>query len=292
MKVDLALAEFGAAREDIEAFLSDCLRELMSDQETQDLMAKLSNTLAGHSDRMRELMQAPELAMEGVCEQVALGMLTQQPLEVDFLPGILEGLVGGLGLALPGATNPPVSVREGIARHWVTALRDAVKETEPRDPEEDFFNQVSRTVPLDYNMYFWSRRLGDIAPTFLSPLLPKQVSNILLPRGVSLLERPCESQQDQAPNTEGVPHKSRQEPAPNREGVPCKSCQEPASGAEGVMDFHPERASTPEKPRGIPPEQELTQEEPESFIPDEDQESFAVPKKGPHPILQVRIPFS
>ena len=39
-------------------------------------------------------------------------------------------------------------------------------------------------------------------------------------------------------------------------------------------------------------EQESTQGEPESFIPDEDQESFAVPKKGPHPILQVRIPFS
>ena len=78
--------------------------------------------LSGHSDRMQELMQAPELAMEGVCQRVTLGMLTQQPLEMDFFPGISEGLVSGLGLAPLGATNPPASIREGIAQCWVAAL--------------------------------------------------------------------------------------------------------------------------------------------------------------------------
>ena len=74
-------------------------------------------------------MQTPKLAMEGVCQWVTLGMMAQQPLEVDFFPGILEGLVGRLGLAPPGAANPPTSVREGIVWCWVAALREAVKET-------------------------------------------------------------------------------------------------------------------------------------------------------------------
>ena len=52
-------------------------------------------------------MQIFKLAMGEVCQRVMLGMMAYQPLEADFFPGILEGLVGGLGLAPPGAANPP-----------------------------------------------------------------------------------------------------------------------------------------------------------------------------------------
>ena len=75
MKVDLALVEFGEACENIGMFLSDWLRELISNQETQDLMDRLSTMLSSHSERMQDLMQTPELAMEGVCQWVTLGML-------------------------------------------------------------------------------------------------------------------------------------------------------------------------------------------------------------------------
>ena len=81
-------------------------------------------------------------------------MLAQQPLEADFFPGILEGLAGVLGLAPPGATNLPTSVREGVARHWAAALKDAVEETEARGPEHDILDQASHGIRLDYNMYF------------------------------------------------------------------------------------------------------------------------------------------
>ena len=92
--------------------------------------------------------------MEGVCQQVTLAMLTKQPLEMDFFPGILEGLVSRLGLAPPGATNPPNFIKEGITQCWVTALRDAVKEMEVRGPEQDLFDPASHGLHLDYNMYF------------------------------------------------------------------------------------------------------------------------------------------
>ena len=154
MKVDLVLAEFGAAREDIETILSDHLQELISDQETQDLIKRLSTTLSGHSDRMWELVQAPELAMEGVCQRVTLGMLAQQPLEADFFPGILEELVGGLGLAPLGATNLPTSIREGVTWCWVAALREVVGETEARIPGQDLFDRVPHGLRFNYNLYF------------------------------------------------------------------------------------------------------------------------------------------
>ena len=209
MKVDLTLVEFGAAREDIEAFLSDRFCELISDQETQDLVERLTIMLSGHNDRIRDLLQVPKLDMEGVSQRVTLGMSAQQPLEADFFPGILEGLVSSLGLAPLGATNLPTSVREGVTRYWVAALREAVGETEPGIPGQDLFNRVLHGLCFDYNLYFWSRRFEDIAPTFLSPLLPKRVGNILLPRGAPSPERPRETQQEQTPAAEGVFHESR-----------------------------------------------------------------------------------
>ena len=112
MTVDLALAEFEVAREDIEAFLSHRLRELISDQETQDLIERLSTMLSSHSDRMRELMQAPKLAMEGVCQRVTLGMLTQQPLEMGLLPWYLRG-TGQWDRLSPSGGNQSTSLHQG-----------------------------------------------------------------------------------------------------------------------------------------------------------------------------------
>ena len=125
-------------------------------------------------------------------------------------------------------------------------------------------------------MYFQSRRLGDIAPTFLSPLLPKRLGNLLLLRGAPLLERPHETQQEQTPAAEGVPRESHQEQALDADGVP---------------EFQPMWVSTPEGHPNAPAEQKSTQEEPPSFIPEEEQESSDVPEKSSHPGLKVRIPF-
>ena len=38
-----------------------------------------------------------------------------QPLEVNFFPGILEGLAGSIGLMPPGVTDPPTSSRAGVS---------------------------------------------------------------------------------------------------------------------------------------------------------------------------------
>ena len=75
--------------------------------------------------------------------QVLIGLVAQQPLEANFFPGILEGLVGKLGLVPPGVTDPPTSVRAGMSWRWAAALREAVRRTEGRDIN---LGQVTSTV--------------------------------------------------------------------------------------------------------------------------------------------------
>ena len=66
-------------------------------------------------------------------QKVLVGLMTHQPLEVDFFLGILEGLVGRLGLVPPSVTSSPTSIREGVARYWAAALKETIKKTEGGD---------------------------------------------------------------------------------------------------------------------------------------------------------------
>ena len=106
--------------------------------------------------------------------------MAHQPLKDNFFPGILEGLVGRLGLAPPSITDPPTSVREGMARHWAATLREAIRRMEGRDIN---LGQVTSTVVphglhLDYDLDFQTRRVDDVIPTLTSPLLPGLIGNI------------------------------------------------------------------------------------------------------------------
>ena len=124
-------------------------------------------------------------------QQVLIGLVAHQPLEANFFPGILEGLVGRLGLVPPGITDPPTSVREGVARHWAATLKVAIRRMEGRDID---LGQVTSTVVpqglhLVYDLDFRTRRVDDVGPALTSPLLPDLVGNI---RRLERLEIPGE----------------------------------------------------------------------------------------------------
>ena len=107
--------------------------------------------------------------------------MAHQPLEANFFPGILEGLVGRLGLVPPSVTDPPTSVGEGVACHWVATLKEAIRWMEGGGINH---RQVTSTVVphglhLDYDLDFRTRRVDDIASTLTSPLLPGLIGNIL-----------------------------------------------------------------------------------------------------------------
>ena len=153
LKVTLPLMELEAARDDMEEFMQSHLQEISFQTESQELIGDLSQKLATHTSRVREPVQVPELA-EG--EVSLIGLAAHQLLEANFFPGILEGLVGRLGLVPPGVTDPPTSARAGMSCHWAATLREAVRRMEGRDIN---LRQVMSTVVphglhLDYNLDF------------------------------------------------------------------------------------------------------------------------------------------
>ena len=115
MKVNLPLMELGAAREDMEGFLQRCLREISSQSESQKIIEELSRTLSVHASRVQEVIQAPGLNELAVFQRVMVGLAMDQSLQANFFPGILEGLIGRLGLTPPGVVDPPTSARAGMS---------------------------------------------------------------------------------------------------------------------------------------------------------------------------------
>ena len=109
MKVTLPLMQLEAACGDIEEFMWSHLRELSSQTESWEIIGALSQKLTDHASWVQQLVQVPELVEEEVSLRVIIGLEVHQPLEANFFPGILEGLVGRLSLAPPGVINPPTS---------------------------------------------------------------------------------------------------------------------------------------------------------------------------------------
>ena len=156
LKVNLPLLELGAAQENMEEFLWSHPSKISSQTESWELIEELSWRLSAHASRVQELVQVPELAEIEVSQRILIGLVVDQPLEVNFFPGILEGLARRLGLAPPGVPDPPSSVRAGMSKQWAAALREAVRRTEKRDInlEQATHTAVPPGLHLDYDLDF------------------------------------------------------------------------------------------------------------------------------------------
>ena len=115
LKLTLPLAQVDAAREDMDRFLHHCLEELRSQADMRNLIESLSQRVAAHQSRMHQIVYSEPLKHVEVTLRVSIGMAADQPVESNFFPSILEGLLGRLSIAAPGETNPPTSSREGAA---------------------------------------------------------------------------------------------------------------------------------------------------------------------------------
>ena len=96
------MAKFGAAREDMDRFLRFHLEGLHYQTEIQNLIGSLAQWVANHQSRMRQLVFSAELTNIEVALWVVVRILGDQPVESNFFPSNLEGLLGRLGIAAPG----------------------------------------------------------------------------------------------------------------------------------------------------------------------------------------------
>ena len=116
MKVHLPLIELEVAREYLERFLQECLRELGSDLKAWEVVEEISQILLSFACKVRETILVPGIKQPGVFNRVVRALAVDQPVEAVLLPGILDGLTGRLGLTPPGVVDPPTSAREGISQ--------------------------------------------------------------------------------------------------------------------------------------------------------------------------------
>ena len=209
--------------------------------------------------------------------RVLIGLVAHQPLEANFFPGILEGLVGRLGLVPPGITDPPTSVREGMPHHWAATLREAVRRTEGRDID---LGQVTSTVVphrlhLDYDLDFQTRRVDDVAPILTSPLLSSLIDNIRQLERPEIPGEPASFKVDgdlwgpsRVPPKQDVPSPSHDE---------GKASKRPASEGEAQENEPPGQG---ESPQDQPP---LEPDHGEIVISEEDEVTIKEPQGSSTP---------
>ena len=135
LRVAIPLTQLDEAREEMETFIQSRLEELRSLQETKNLIGELSSRITDHWGRVHELLRSEPLRHPEVAPLIMVGLAADRPLESNFFPSLLEGLLGSLGMAAPGEGNPPASSREGAGHAWSTAMREAISRIEQKEVE-------------------------------------------------------------------------------------------------------------------------------------------------------------
>ena len=145
--------------------------------------------MTSHASKVQELVSLPTLAHKEVALRVVVGQAATPSLNTNVFTGILEGLIGRLGLSPPSTTGPPVSAREGISQQWASTIREAILKTEGRALHAGLVTPdiLPPGLWLDRDPGLDSRELDVMAPVLTPALLSGLAANIVG------LERPAAS---------------------------------------------------------------------------------------------------
>ena len=239
----------------MEKFIQSRLRELQSQQETKNLIEELSSRITDHRGRVCQLLCSEPLRHPEVVPLVLVGLAADRPLESNFFPGLLEGLLGSLGIAASGEGNPPTSSCEGAGHAWSTAMHEAISRIEQKEVEAPGAVGLPPGLDLHYEEDFLEKRRHQIPPIFSDPLfipnMAKVVFKVVKPP-VVLKALPSASSRE-VPSTPHQPEdggpelevSKLEEPAP-RTSQPSQQVQELISRASDT-DSGKADEPTPEK---------------------------------------------
>ena len=138
---------------------------------------------------MRELLRSEPLRHPEVAPLILVGLAADRPIESNFFPSLLEGLLGSLGMAAPGESNPPISSREGAGRAWSTAVRRAISRTKQKEVEAPKVVGLPPNLDLQYKESLLDKQRHLLPPIFSDPLflpnMAKAVFRVAKPLVVS-----------------------------------------------------------------------------------------------------------
>ena len=136
----------------MEKFIQSHLKELQSQQEMKNLIGELSSKIMDHRGRVHQLLHSEPLRHPEVAPLILVGMAADRPLESNFFPGLLEGLLGSLGIAASGEDNPPTSFHEGAGCTW--SVCEAISWIEQKEVEAPGTVGLSQGLDLRYKEDF------------------------------------------------------------------------------------------------------------------------------------------
>ena len=179
LRLALPLTRLDEAREEMEKFIHSHLEELRSQQETKNLIGELSSRITDHRGRVRRLLRSEPLRHPEVVPLILVGMAADRPLESNFFPGLLEGLLGSLGIAAPGEGNPPMSSWEGAGCAWSSAMHEAISQVEQKEVEAPGAVGLPQCLDLRYEEDFLEKQRHQIPPIFSDPLFIPHMAKVV-----------------------------------------------------------------------------------------------------------------
>ena len=170
-------------------------------------------------------------------------MAADRPLESNFFPGLLEGLLGSLGIAAPGEGNPPSSSQEGAGHAWSIAMHEAILWIEQKEVEAPGAVGLPQCLDLRYEEDFLKTRRHQIPPIFLDPLfilnMAKAVFKVVKPPVV--MKALPSANSHEVPSTPNQPEDDGPKPEVSKPkestpstSQPCQQVQEQISEASNT----------------------------------------------------------
>ena len=260
LKLALLLAQVDVAQEDMDRFLQHHLAELHSQMDTRNLIESLSQRIAAHQSTVCQIMYKEPLKHIEVILQVLLGLAADQPLEGNFFSGILEGLLGRLGIAAPGEENPPTSSKGGAAQLWALAVVDAIQKMEKRRMrlEAPKSSGMPPRLHLNCEEDFLSDRSHQVPGVFPDPLfLPNMVNSVYKLVGPPVLA-------EASPFTAATDRPTPEESVDDGSGTVVPS---PSPSTAGTLPAEKGRAGLPTTPVQIMGDSEIESDKTEDPEP-------------------------
>ena len=214
----------------MEKFIQSHLRELRSQQETRNLIEELSSRITDHQGRVRQLLCSEPLRHPEVVLLVLMGVAADRPLESNFFPSLLEGLLGSLGITAFGEGNPPTSSHEGAGHAWSTAMHEAILQIEQKEVEAPGAVGLHPSLDLRYEEDFLKKQRHQIPPIFSDslfiPNMAKVVFKVVKPL-VVLKALPSASSRE-VPSAPHQPEDGGPEPGVLKPEEPTPSTSQPS----------------------------------------------------------------
>ena len=166
MSVTKVLVFLDCARQEGHDFLEDLVKSLQTDEELKKLLTALSKRISAFKDHVWDLALSKDLAEEEVALHVNLALTATRPVIGNYFNGVLEGLIGSLGIKIHEDEDPPHSTQEGLER----CLAEELEQLSVSAPSLE--GSESRGLHVGYSLQYADHKKGPSVPALSSMALP------------------------------------------------------------------------------------------------------------------------